>query len=53
MTFESFLEEKCIDEREFDGLAITKDNFEHIFPLWLNELDPQEFIDYAEEWKLI
>ena len=49
-TFEEFLEEKFNDTREFCGRAITKDNCEDLFCAWLEDLDPQEFIDFGEEY---
>ena len=50
--FETYLEETFINQREFCGRAITKDNFEDLYCAWVEDLDPQEFINYAEEWML-
>lgn len=49
-TFEQYLEERFIETREVGGRCITKDNFEDLFPSWCEDLDPQEFIDFAEKW---
>jgi hypothetical protein len=49
-TFEEFLEDKFTDTREFCGRAITKDNCEDLFVPWLEDLDPQEFIDLGQEY---
>ena len=49
-TFEQILEEKFIETREFCGRGITKDNIEDMFVPWCEDLDPQEFIDFAERW---
>lgn len=48
-TFEDFLQDKFMDTREFCGRAITKDNCEDLFCAWLEDLDPQEFIDFGEQ----
>ena len=50
ITFERFLEDKFIDIREFCGRAITKDNCEDLFVPWLEDLDPQEWIDFGQEY---
>jgi hypothetical protein len=47
--FETFLEEKFMDLREIGGMPITKDNCEDLFSSWLENLDVQEYIDYADE----
>ena len=49
-TFESWLLQKFIETLEFCGRAITKYNCEELFDPWLEDLEPQEFIDYAEAW---
>ena len=48
-SFEDFLQDKFMDTREFCGRAITKDNCEDLFCAWLEDLDPQEFIDFGEQ----
>lgn len=53
ISFEEYLQEEFYKEREFGGVGITKDNCEDLFVDWLCDLDPQEFIDYAEKWHLI
>ena len=45
LTFNEFLEEKFMET--YIG---TKDNAEGAFDNWLENLDLQEVIDYAEEW---
>lgn len=50
MTYEEYLEEKFMEEREIGGIPITKDNYESLYETWIEKLDPQEFIDYAEQW---
>ena len=45
-----FLEEKFINTKEFKGRAITKDNCEDLFDAWLEQLEPQEFIDFGDEY---
>ena len=47
-TFEDFLQETCINEREFRGTPIIKDNFEDLYPEWIEDLDKQDLIDYAD-----
>lgn len=49
-SFESFLEDKFHDKREWNGVGITKDNFEDGVDQWMSQLDVQEVIDYAQEW---
>ena len=47
-TFEEFLGERFLDLREIGGVPITKENFEDMFSTWLEELESQELIDYAD-----
>ena len=50
--FESFLQDKFMDLREIGGRPIIKDNAEDMFDNWLEQLDGQEYIDFADEYKL-
>lgn len=49
-TFEQYLEEQFMDQREIGGTAITKDNYESLSDSWFENLDVQEIIDHAEKW---
>lgn len=49
-SFERWLEYRFAERNEFGGRVITKDNVEDLFVDWLNQLDPQEFINFADEW---
>ena len=48
-TFESFLQNKFIDKREWGGIPIIKDNCEDLFDGWLGNLDGEEYMEYAEQ----
>ena len=48
--FEDWLEERFIGTNEFRGVPITEDNYEGMFENWLESLDRQEVIDYAESY---
>lgn len=50
--FEQYIEDTFINTREFCGIAITKDNCEDLFCLWLEDLDTQKVINFAGEWML-
>lgn len=50
--FEKYLEDTFVNTGEFCGRGITKDDCEDLFCVWLEDLDPQEFINYAGEWML-
>lgn len=45
--FENFLEKKFIKQ---DDQQFPKDDMSDSFVKWLNQLDPQEFIDYSDEY---
>mgnify|MGYP001615681130 CR=1 FL=1 len=47
--FESFLKDKFHDLREVGGTPIIKDNFEDLFSRWLEQLDGNDIMEYAEE----
>ena len=49
-TFEQYLEEKFMNQREVGGIAITKDNYESLSDNLFESLDVQEVINYAQEW---
>lgn len=46
--FEQWLEDRFIGLREIGGMPITKDNCEDMFSGWLEQLDVQELIDFAD-----
>lgn len=48
MSFETFLEEKFTEQ--YTG---NRGDWETALDNWMSQLDVQELIDYAEEWKKI
>jgi len=46
-TFIEFLQEKCFELNEM----VTNDDQPEFFDSWIEDLDGQEYIDYATEWK--
>lgn len=46
MNFESFLQKKYGRMGQFKG----PDNDQDAFDGWLQQLDPQEWLDYGQEW---
>jgi len=46
-TFIEFLQEKCFELNEM----VTNDDQPEFFDGWIEDLDGQEYIDYATEWK--
>lgn len=48
-TFEDFLQDKFMEEREIGGRPINKDNYEDLFERFL-ELDSDTWIAYGQEY---
>lgn len=49
-TFEQFLQDKFIDEGEYGGVPIIKDNCEDLFERWLENLDTDQWIELGDEF---
>ncbi len=48
MTFNDYLLEKFIERGESGGMAITKDNVEDMFENWLEDMDTEEMMNWAD-----
>ena len=51
-SFESYLESLLIEAGEFNEHGVTKETIESDMEGWLNELDPSEWIELAEDWSM-
>jgi len=49
-TFEDFLEEYFLDQGEYGGIPIMKDNFETLFDNWSSELDVDELLEFGNKY---
>lgn len=46
--FEDYLKDEFIGTREQGGMAITKDNCEDMFDVWLQDMDVEQWLEWGD-----